>query len=139
MVTTTTIYEGDLHCRLTHNPSGAAFDTDAPKDNHGRGESFSPTDLVGAGLGSCILTVMGIAARARGVSLDGAIAEVAKTMAAAPSRRIARLEVTIAIPHSPSPADKAALEAAALGCPVKASLHPDIEMPMIFHWGQDAA
>jgi putative redox protein len=78
---------------------------------------------------------MGIAARANGVRIDGATAQVTKTMAAAPVRRIARLDVTIAIPHDPPPAERARLEAAALGCPVKMSLHPDIEMPMVFHWG----
>ena len=139
MVRTTTLYEGDLHCRLVHEPSGAAFDTDAPKDNHGKGESFSPTDLVGAALGSCLLTVMGIAARANGVSIEGATAQVTKMMATAPVRRIAKLDVTITIPHDPPPAERARLEAAALGCPVKMSLHPDIEMPIAFHWGAQPA
>lgn len=139
MVTTTTIYEGDLHCRLVHDPSGAAFESDAPKDNQGKGESFSPTDLVGAALGSCLLTVMGIAARAGGVNIAGATARVTKTMAAAPTRRIARLDVAIAIPHDPPLDARAKLEAAALGCPVKQSLHPDIQMPIAFRWGAHAA
>ncbi len=139
MVTTTTIYEGDLHCRLVHEPSGAVFGTDAPKDNHGRGESFSPTDLVGAALGSCLLTVMGIAARARGVAIEGATAEVEKTMIAFPVRRVARLDVIVMIPHDPPQADRDALEAAALNCPVKQSLHPDIELPILFRWGADAS
>jgi putative redox protein len=135
MVTTTTIYEGDLHCRLIHDPSGASFGSDAPKDNQGKGESFSPTDLVGAALGSCLLTVMGIAARATGVAIEGATATISKTMAAAPTRRIARLDVSIAIPHIPPLADRERLEAAAMGCPVKMSLHPDIDMPIAFRWG----
>jgi putative redox protein len=139
MVTTTTIYEGDLHCRLIHDPSGASFASDAPKDNQGKGESFSPTDLVGAALGSCLLTVMGIAARGAGVTIEGATARVTKTMAAAPTRRIARLDVAIAIPHAPSPEARAKLEAAALSCPVKQSLHPDIALPIVFHWGAEPA
>lgn len=135
MVTTTTLYEGDLHCRLVHEPSGAAFDTDAPKDNQGKGESFSPTDLVGAALGSCLLTVMGIAARSGSVPIEGATAKVTKTMATAPVRRIARFDVSIAIPHDPPPAERARLEAAALTCPVKTSLHPDIAIAIDFCWG----
>lgn len=138
MVTTTTVYEGDLHCHLTHEPSGAAFDTDAPKDNQGKGESFSPTDLVGAALGSCLLTVMGIAARASGTAIEGATAQVTKTMTASPVRRIARFDVAITIPHQPPLADRERLEAAALGCPVKQSLHPDTTMAITFQWG-DAA
>jgi putative redox protein len=139
MVTTTTIYEGDLHCQLTHDPSGAAFATDAPKDNRGKGESFSPTDLVGAALGSCLLTIMGMAARDSGVTIDGATAKISKIMTASPVRRVARLDVTIAIPHAPPLADRERLEAAALACPVKQSLHPDIDMPISFHWGAEPA
>ncbi len=135
MVTTTTIYEGDLHCRLIHDPSGAEFGSDAPKDNHGRGESFSPTDLVGAALGSCILTMMGIVASRIGVSIEGAEAHVVKHMATAPDRRIAKLEVEVAIPHEIAPADRKRLEAIAMACPVKQSLHPDIELPIAFRWG----
>ncbi len=138
MVTTTTLYEGDLHCRLLHEPSGAVFDTDAPKDNQGKGESFSPTDLVGAALGSCLLTVMGIAARTNGTVIDGATAKVRKTMAAAPVRRIIRFDVAIVIPHDPPLAERARLEAAALGCPVKQSLHPDIALAIAFQWAADA-
>lgn len=135
MVTTTTIYEGDLHCRVIHQPSRAEFETDAPKDNHGRGEEFSPTDLVGAALGSCMLTVMGIAARTMKVGIDGATASVTKTMAATPVRRISRLEVEVTIPHDLPEAARQQLETTALSCPVKQSLHPDIEMPIAFHWG----
>src|ERR1700761_299735 len=91
-------YQGDLHTKATHGPSGAELTTDAPKDNQGRGESFSPTDLVATALGSCMLTVMGIMARTLDVDIAGATATVEKEMAAAPSRRIARLAVTIHVP-----------------------------------------
>lgn len=135
MVGTTIIYEGDLHCGATHDPSGATFATDAPVDNQGRGESFSPTDLVGTALGACIMTVMGIVADRLGVDLAGAEAKVDKEMTAAPPRRIARLTVRIRVPATVSEDQRARLEAAAHSCPVKHSLHPDIEIPVTFEWG----
>jgi putative redox protein len=125
-------YQGDLHCKATHGPSGTELSTDAPKDNQGRGESFSPTDLVATALGTCMLTIMGIAARAQNIDITGATATVEKEMTAAPPRRIQRLAVKIHIPHSPSPADKEKLERAAHTCPVHRSLHPDVQMPIEF-------
>jgi len=81
-------YQGDLHCKATHGPSGAELSTDAPKDNQGRGESFSPTDLVATALGACMLTIMGIAARTLNIEFAGATAAVEKEMTAAPPRTI---------------------------------------------------
>jgi putative redox protein len=127
-------YQGDLHCKATHGPSGAELSTDAPKDNQGRGESFSPTDLVATALGTCMLTIMGIAARTLNIDITGATATVEKEMTAAP-RRIQRLTVRIHVPHSPSPADREKLERAAHTCPVHKSLHPDVEIPIEFTWG----
>jgi putative redox protein len=91
--------------------------------------------LVGAALGSCILTVMGITARALGIEIDGATAIVEKDMAAAPARRISRLAVHVHVPHQVDPTHRAKLEAAAHSCPVHKSLHPEIESPIMFTWG----
>src|SRR5215211_4393937 len=91
-------YEGDLHCSATHGPSQAGLSTDAPADNQGRGESFSPTDLVATGLGTCMATVMGIVAKQRGYDLRGMDVHVKKHMTASPPRRIARLSVEISVP-----------------------------------------
>jgi putative redox protein len=128
-------YEGDLHCRAVHGPSGTEISTDAPKDNQGRGESFSPTDLVATALGSCMLTVMGIMARSLDIDLKGATATVEKEMATAPVRRIQRLTVKIHVPHAISDENRLRLERAAHTCPVHKSLHPDIEAPITFTWG----
>lgn len=128
-------YEGDLHCEAVHGPSGTALNTDAPKDNHGRGESFSPTDLVATALGSCMLTVMGIAARTLGVDLSGATASVEKEMASSGVRRIAKLSVKIRVPGSVSVENREKLERAAHTCPVHQSLHPEVEKPIEFMWG----
>lgn len=133
MVSIDITYQGQLHCEATHGPSGTRLATDAPKDNHGRGESFSPTDLVATALGSCMLTVMGIAARTLGVSIDGASASVVKEMTP-PPRRIGTLRVSIRIPGSFTDAHKKALEDAALKCPVHQSLHPDTAIPVEFSW-----
>jgi putative redox protein len=128
-------YEGDLHCRAVHGPSGTVLATDAPKDNQGRGESFSPTDLVATALGSCILTVMGILARTLEIDLAGTTATVGKEMMNAPVRRIQRLSVKIIVPHQVSAENKLKLERAAHTCPVHKSLHPDVEKPIEFVWG----
>jgi len=128
-------YEGDLHCRAVHSPSGTALSTDAPKDNQGRGESFSPTDLVATALGSCILTVMGIVARSLGVDLAGTTATVEKEMANAPVRMIQRLTAKVDVPHSVSEEHRQMLEKAAHSCPVHQSLHPDMQKPIQFTWG----
>ncbi len=125
-------YEGGLHTRVTHGPSGSTLETDAPVDNEGRGEAFSPTDLVAAALGSCVLTVMGIVARRRGVGLEGARARVVKHMAAAPLRRIGRLEVDVELPPGLPATEREVLERAAHTCPVKASLHPETEVVLRF-------
>ncbi|MGA8531762.1 MAG: OsmC family protein [Acidobacteriaceae bacterium] len=127
-------YQGELHCRAVHGPSGTELSTDAPKDNQGRGESYSPTDLVATALGSCMLTVMGILARTLGINIAGTTAIVEKEMTP-PPRRIQRLTVRIHVPHALSPEDQQKLERAAHTCPVKKSLHPDVEMPVEFSWG----
>ncbi len=128
-------YEGDLHCKAVHEPSGTALSTDAPKDNQGRGESFSPTDLVATALGSCMLTVMGIMARTLSLDIVGTTASVEKEMTATAPRRIASLAVKIHVPHTLSPENQQKLERAAHTCPVHKSLHPDVHSPIDFTWG----
>lgn len=128
-------YEGDLRCRATHGPSGATLATDAPVDNMGKGEAFSPTDLLATALGTCMMTIMGIAARHMNVDLTGATATVAKEMSSAGPRRIARLPVTIRVPAKLTEEQKQKLQNAALTCPVHKSLHPDVQSPVEFQWG----
>ena len=127
-------YEGDLHTQCEHLPSGAVLATDAPVDNQGRGESFSPTDLAATALASCMLTVMGIVARRQGWKLEGSQAQVEKTMVTTPARRIGRLAIRLAMaPGVPADA-RAVLERAAHTCPVRQSIHPDIEVALEFDW-----
>ncbi len=135
MVAISIRYEGDLHCAAVHGPSGTPLGTDAPLDNQGKGESFSPTDLVATALGTCILTTMGIMARTLGISIDGATAEVEKEMSSAPPRRISRISVAIHVPQDHGPENRLKLERAAHACPVHKSLHPDTLLPISFHWG----
>jgi len=132
MVKSTTVYAGQLHCELTHEPSRSRIETDAPKDNQGRGEKFSPTDLVGAALASCILTTMAIVAERNGVSIKGAKAEVEKEMVSTPSRRIGSLRARVNFPAGVPKDQRAKLEHAARHCPVHKSLHPDVDAPIIF-------
>lgn len=134
MVEITIAYQGELRCEALHQPSGTTLTTDAPKDNHGRGESFSPTDLVATALGACMLTIMGIAAKILRLNLDGATVVVRKEMAAKPIRRIAGLAVIITVPIAVNEEQKQALINAAMTCPVHQSLHPDIQMPVEFIW-----
>jgi putative redox protein len=128
-------YEGDLHCKAVHGPSGTELATDAPTDNQGRGESFSPTDLVATALGTCILTTMGIVAKRLEIDLAGSTASVEKSMTTEAPRRIASLAVRIHIPHSVSDENKLKLERAAHTCPVHKSMHPEVQMPIEITWG----
>jgi len=134
MVKMTMVYEGQLRCRLTHGPSGQEFVTDAPVDNQGKGEAFSPTDLVAAALGSCILTVMGIAARKNKINMDGARAAVEKEMVIAPVRRIGKISVAITMPAGIARDQREMLERIAHTCPVHQSLHPDVKMPVVIQY-----
>jgi putative redox protein len=132
MVKMSIAYEGQLRCTLTHQPSGSVIHTDAPKDNMGKGEAFSPTDLMAAALGSCMLTVMGISASRHNIDLKGTVVDVSKEMITAPVRRIG--SITVIFHMAPGiPQDKrAVLEAAAHSCPVHKSLHPDVQTPIQF-------
>ena len=134
MVSIDIVYQGELRCRATHGPSGGQLVTDAPVDNHGKGESFSPTDLVATALGTCMLTIMGIFAQRHEIDLRGTTVTVQKEMTAVPPRRIARLTTEMRIPLPPEHPQRAAIERAALTCPVHQSLHPDVEKPVNFVW-----
>lgn len=127
-------YDGKLHCTATHGPSKVSIATDAPTDNQGKGEAFSPTDLVGAALGSCIMTIMGMVAERSGLDLTGTTIRVRKEMAAHPARRIASLAVTVIYPPNLNLSDEARMKLAKVVemCPVKHSLHPDIKVTAEF-------
>jgi uncharacterized OsmC-like protein len=127
-------YLGDLRCEARHESSGTVITTDAPVDNEGRGESFSPTDLAATSLGACMLTIMGIAARKQGVDLGETRVKVLKEMTPKPPRRIAKLTVVFTIPLPASHEKRAMLEEAARNCPVHLSLDPGVEQEMRFDW-----
>ena len=135
MVEISIAYKGQLHCTARHGPSGATLETDAPRDNMGKGEAFSPTDLVATALGTCMLTLLGITAQRHGLDLEGTTARVLKEMATAPTRRIAKLSVEITVPTELAEEDQRRLKHAALTCPVHKSLHPDVQTPLTFYWG----
>jgi putative redox protein len=130
------VYDGGLRCTATHGPSKVTLQTDAPADNAGRGESFSPTDLVATGLGCCVMTIMGILADRAKLDIAGTRVHVEKHMSTEAPRRIARLPVTVTVPASKAAAlsenDRTRLENGARHCPVHHSLHPDIDAPITF-------
>lgn len=133
-MTSEVIYNGGLRTTCTHLQSGSQIVTDAPLDNQGRGEAFSPTDLVATALASCMMTIMGIRARDNNIDIEGAKAAVNKIMAADP-RRIARVEIRFTMPaKNYSEAERKLLEEAALGCPVCKSLSMECEQAVEFVW-----
>lgn len=135
MATVTGKYLGGLRVEAKHEQSGTTLITDAPCDNHGQGQSFSPTDLCAMSLGACALTIMGIFAEAHGLDIDGTTFDVTKTMSPNPPRRIAKIEVTYHFPAKGyTDKDKKSLERAALTCPVHHSLGPDVEQVINFMW-----
>lgn len=127
-------YEGDLHCNAVHLPSGTRLSTDAPVDNNGRGESFSPTDLVATALGACMATVIGIVAKRKEIQVEGMKIAVRKFMSDDQPRRISKLELDLDIPLPADHPERKLLESAARGCPVHHSIHPDIEVKMNWKW-----
>jgi putative redox protein len=136
MVEMNITYEGGLRCTAVHGPSGDALHTDAPKDNHGKGEAFSPTDLVGVALGTCMLTTMAIFAQRKGIELRGTTVRVVKEMVADPHRRIGRLTVEFRLPAGLSLSDeqRQMLEGAANACPVHRALHGQVDLPVRYAW-----
>jgi putative redox protein len=138
MVEMNVVYRGQLRCTATHGPSASALETDAPADNHGKGERFSPTDLVATALGTCILTTTAIRTRDLGIDLEGATCTVVKEMVSTPVRRIGRLVTTVRVRTPTTPEQRRQIEHIAHHCPVYLSLHPDVQMPITFEWADDA-
>ena len=134
MPTATARYAGHLRTEATHVASGTAIQTDAPTDNHGRGEAFSPTDLVCTALGACMMTVMGIVAERHQIDLVNSTYAVTKHMSPVAPRRIAQIDVTFTLPAALAPTDRALLERSAHTCPVTLSLHPDIIQNVMFSY-----
>lgn len=134
MVTIHLTYTGDLRTNAIHGPSGTAIQTDAPTDNQGKGEFFSPTDLCATALGSCVITTLGIKALQKGWDLTGSTVTVEKIMSTDTPRRIGRLNVDVNIPDRFSDQDKKHMVNIAHACPVHRSLHPDIHLNVNLHW-----
>jgi putative redox protein len=132
MVQIDVTYQGGLRCRAVHGPSGTELVTDAPVDNHGKGESFSPTDLVATALGVCIPTIMGIVAEREKIDLTGLRVTVQKTMSAEPPRRIAKLTTRIVMPKGLTEQQRTKLEKVAHTCPVHQTLQGKVDMPIEF-------
>lgn len=134
-MTSSIVYEGDLRTVATHLKSGTRIETDAPPDNQGKGERFSPSDLVATALGSCMMTIMGIKARDMGVDLTNVKIDVEKIMKPDP-RRIGGVNLTFHFPEgfTASDKEKQILERAAHTCPVIYSIHPDIVVNVQFNW-----
>ena len=134
-LTSKVTYLGELRTEATHLQSNTKIYTDAPKDNHGKGEMFSPTDLVATALASCLISIMGIVAMKEGITkVDGATANVTKVMMADP-RRIGEIHITVAFPKlNYTEKEKKIYEHAALTCPVAKSLHPDLKQVIEFIW-----
>ena len=126
-------YLGDLRTSAIHIPSDKNIITDAPIDNQGKGEAFSPTDAVATALASCLLTIMGIKARDLNIDIKNTTAEVAKIMTSKP-RRISEIQITVNFTKSYDQRIKKILEKAALACPVSNSLHPDLKQNILFNW-----
>lgn len=134
MVTINSSYNGGLRCTATHGPSGVTLITDAPVDNHGKGESFSPTDLVATAVANCMMTVMAIAAERHGIDVKGTTVTIDKEMSSDAPRRIVGLKSVMTIPLPADHPQRALLEAAALSCPVKKSIAPEIDSTVDFRW-----
>lgn len=133
MATSRVTYKGQLRTESVHLKSGNEIITDAPVDNNGKGEAFSPTDTVATALASCMLTIMGIKANGLEINIEGANAEVTKTMGVEP-RRITKIDVVFDLPFSFDDKTKTILEKAAMTCPVLYSIHPNIEKNVVFNW-----
>lgn len=134
MNTATARYAGQLRTEATHVASGTTIQTDAPTDNHGRGEAFSPTDLVSTALGACMMTVMGIVAERHQIDLMNTTYDVVKHMSTDTPRRIVQIDISFKMPTHLAPADRALLQRTAFTCPVALSLHPDIKQNVTFSY-----
>lgn len=135
MTKISTVYTGNLRTEAIHDQSGSKLVTDAPLDNHGKGEFFSPTDLLATALGSCMLTIMGISAEEYGYNLDGTTVETEKIMGTNP-RRVVEVKITFNFPKGNNFTDrqKRVIESSARTCPVANSLHPDLKKTVVFNY-----
>ena len=134
MATATITYNGELRTTSIHTQSGTEIITDAPTDNQGKGEAFSPTDLLATSLGNCMLTIIGIIAKNHGFSVDGTTAEITKVMGQEP-RRVIEIQVQFEFPaNNYTEKEKTIIERAAKTCPVAYSLHPDIKQNVVFNY-----
>lgn len=135
-MTASIIYNGALRCQAVHNQSGSSLETDAPTDNRGKGERFSPTDLTCTSLGLCLITTMAIKASDISIELEGTTVDVQKHMSKEPPRRIVKVEVWVKLPAlNISQRDRDVLEATGNACPVARSLHPELEQVIHYQWG----
>ena len=137
-MTATIVYTGQLRCNATHNQSGTVIETDAPTDNRGKGERFSPTDLLCVSLGTCIITTIGIRATDMGIDLNGTKLQVQKHMLSDP-RRVGRVDITIDFPASLQlqEKDRSLLQKIGDNCPVQKSIHPDIQTNIVYNWAKE--
>ena len=128
------VYQGELRVEATHGPSGTTLNTDAPLDNGGKGESFSPTDLVATALGTCVMTILGLVAQRHQLDLKGTRVHVTKEMVTDPIRRIGSLQTIVTVPVGAmeDPSMRERMEAAARKCPVHKSLLAEIDAPIVF-------
>ena|SRR6218665_1792976 len=132
-MTTQIVYKGDLRCECTHLQSGTIIETDAPTDNRGKGERFSPTDTVCVALATCMITTMGIRASDMNIDLSGTTLDVTKHMQAEP-RRIAKIEVVLHLPAGIDEKTQQIFQKIGDNCPVAKSLHPDLEIAATYIW-----
>lgn len=133
MITSKVIYKGDLRTESTHLQSGSVIVTDAPKDNHGKGEAFSPTDMVANSLATCMFSIMGIKAKQMDLDISESTADVTKIMQAEP-RKISEIIVHLEMVGAADDKSRTILERAAMTCPVFLSLHADIKKTVTFNW-----
>lgn len=132
-MTASITYQGNLRCKAVHLQSSSTIETDAPTDNRGKGERFSPTDLLCVSLATCMITTMGIKAADMKLDLSNSKADVQKHMASDP-RRVARIEVTVSLPGNINEKERLILEKTGSNCPVAKSVHPDIELDLKYEW-----
>ena len=132
-MTASITYQGNLRCEAVHLQSSSTIETDAPTDNRGKGERFSPTDLLCVSLATCMITTMGIKAADMNVDLTNSRADVQKHMASDP-RRVAKIEVTVFLPKNINEKERLILEKTGNNCPVAKSVHPDIELVLKYNW-----
>jgi len=126
MVKMTVEYQGSLRTQISHHPSSSSLTTDAPVDNMGKGEAFSPTDLLAGSLGACMVTIMGIKADSLGINIDGTGVSVKKHMSTDLPRRVGEIDINIDIPHKLSDKELLSIKNSAVNCPVAKSIHPDL-------------